>query len=423
MPDQRQLGIEAVGVSLPPYSLDLRLLAEAKGIDPAKYTQGLGCRRMAIWGPEDDPVTLAAGAAARLLDRFDVSRDTIGTVIVGTESGVDASKPIAVYVHGLLGLPRHCRTFDAQHACYGATAGLQLATSWCASPSAGGCKALVIATDVARYEVGSAGEPTQGAGAVALLVGQEAKVLSLDAFPAAVCSNDVMDFWRPHYRSTAVVDGQYSLSCCLEALEGAWSSYRLTSGLGWDDLRYQLFHLPFPKMAQKAFRLLHEREAALRSGDSPSFEATFARRVTPGLWASDEVGNIYSGSLYLSLAALLERGDSEVEGRRVGLFSYGSGSCGEFFSGRLGSSAAAWRGRIGLAELLAAREEVGHARYLELRRESEALAHNGSFRKRAPRPGHFSFCGIEDHRRRYLPPAEGAPQASAGAPAPLGLNR
>jgi hydroxymethylglutaryl-CoA synthase len=117
---------------------------------------------------DEDPVTLAAGAVSRLLQVADVRPSDIGMLIVGSESGVDASKPIAAYVHGLLGLPNACRTFDTQHACYGATAGLQLAAAWATrSPDR---KAVVVASDIARYDVGSAGEPTQGAGAVAMLV-------------------------------------------------------------------------------------------------------------------------------------------------------------------------------------------------------------------------------------------------------------
>lgn len=43
------------------------------------------------------------------------------------------------------------------------------------------------------------------------------------------------------------------------------------------------------------------------------------------------VGNIYTGSLYLSLISLLEN-HKLSSGQTIGLFSYGSGSVGEFFS-------------------------------------------------------------------------------------------
>jgi hydroxymethylglutaryl-CoA synthase len=90
-----------------------------------------------------------------------------------------------------------------------------------------------------------------------------------------------------------------------------------------------------------------------------------------------------------------------VEGRRVGLFSYGSGSCAEFFAARIGPDAAAWRDRTGLHEQLRQRRELDHATYLAYREESEALARDGSFRE--PPPGvPTAFCGTTGHRRVYF---------------------
>src|SRR5205814_10457458 len=125
-------------------------------------------------------------------------------------------------------------------------------------------RALVIAADVARYELGSAGEPTQGAGAVAMLVGSDARVLQLGNESGTYASN-VYDFWRPLGRREAIVDGKYSLACYLDALSGAFAAYRELEepALGPDDaltdrLARLLYHTPFPKMAAKAHRRLVE---------------------------------------------------------------------------------------------------------------------------------------------------------------------
>ena len=40
--------------------------------------------------------------------------------------------------------------------------------------------AIVVSADIAEYELGSSGEPTQGAGAVAMLVGQQPTLLEID---------------------------------------------------------------------------------------------------------------------------------------------------------------------------------------------------------------------------------------------------
>jgi hydroxymethylglutaryl-CoA synthase len=404
--DKNTFGIHAMSVYIPTHFIDLKTLAEANGIDPNKYYQGLGGHRMAIVTPDEDPVTMAAEASRTLLDRYEVDPSEIGMVIVGTESGVDGAKPIAAFVHGLLGLHNQCRIFDAQHACYGATAALEMARYWCAAQTGRRRLALVIATDVANYDVGSAGEPTQGAGAVAMLVGCEPTLLSFDDHREAVYAADVMDFWRPHYRTSAVVDGKFSLNCYLKALENTYAQYCLTSNLGWRDWRRLLFHVPFPKMAFKAFQKVHEMESSCRNGDFPDLETAYAELTHPALWANIEVGNIYSGSLYLSIAGLLEREDRQIENARIGLFSYGSGCCAEFFSGLVGPDAGAWRDRIGIVDALERRVEVDYQSYLDLRTRNVTRSRNGSFVDMV-NGGSDSvrFMGVNDHMRIYAVPS------------------
>jgi hydroxymethylglutaryl-CoA synthase len=382
------------------------MLASVNHVDPDKYQLGLGGRRMAVTAPEEDPVTMAVEAADSAFQRFEVDPESIGLLVVGTESGVDGAKPIASYVHGLLGLPTDCRAFDAKHACYSGTAALRTALNWCtARPTRDHRKALVIATDIARYDLGSAGEPTQGAGAVAVIVSDQPSVLVLDPFPESVFTEQVMDFWRPHYRSDALVNGALSIERYLKALERTYSAYRLATSLGFCEYDYFLFHVPFPKMAYKAFRLLHELEAGSigRAGPRRPLEIDFELRVRPALWANMEIGNIYSGSLYLSLASLLEQGGGEVTGARLGLYSYGSGCCSEFFSGRIGDDPERWRGRIGIHQGLQRRLELDYAQYLDFRNASEAMARDGSCGELPlASPGwRVSFCGIHQHQRVY----------------------
>ena len=400
--EQNPVGIEAITTHVPRHFLELNTLALANDVDPAKYLNGLGGRRIAITSPCEDPVTLAFEAARALMERYQVDPSQIGLLVVGTESGVDGAKPIASYLHGLLGLPHDCRTFDTKHACYSATAALRMAADWSSMRSGKtGRKALVVATDIARYAVGSAGEPTQGAGAVALLISNRPSLFRFDPYPESVYTEEVMDFWRPHYRSAAVVDGRTSISSYLRALEFTWQQYKRQSGLGFRDYDRLLFHVPFPKMARKAFGCLHELEAKASEID---LESDFDQRTDQALWANRELGNLYSGSLYLSLAGLLERGDSRVTGERVGLFSYGSGCCAEFFSGRVGSDAATWRDRIGITPGLLRREELTYQRYLAFRSTCEALSREGSCVENlslAKDENKLAFCGIRDHQRVY----------------------
>jgi hydroxymethylglutaryl-CoA synthase len=420
MPHSTPSGIEALSVHIPRHHLEMTELARATGVEPQKYLQGLGVTSMAVAAPDEDPVTMAAEAARALFARYPVDPARIGLLVVGSESGVDEAKPIATFVHGLLGLPTACRSFDTKHACYSATAALRLACDWVVARGARrGLKALVIASDIARYEVGSAGEPTQGAGAVAMLVSDEPGLLAYEAYPEAVYTEDVLDFWRPNYQSTARVDGRLSIQCYLRSLLATIEHFEAASGLGFDDYEHMLFHVPFPKMAHKAFSALHERARTRCRADLPQLDALFEARTAPGLWANRLVGNIYSGSLYLSLGGLLEREDRRVEGARVSLFSYGSGCCAEFVTARVGPDAAAWRGRIGISEGLKRRRALTHAQYLQFRCAAEAMAKDGSCLEPAAEPlerQRAAFLGVRDDRRQYRGPSPACHELSV-APA------
>ena len=400
MKDLSSVGVEAIAAQIPGFYLESETLAAAQGVDPAKYHNGLGVRRIALPGPQEDPVTLAAGACHRLLSCNDIPASDIGLLVVGTESGVDAAKPIASFVQGLLGLSNHCRTLDVKHACYAGTAAMRMAIQWCATRTGHGpSRAIVVATDVARYALGSPGEPTQGAGAVAMLVGEDARLLALDPYPESVHSEDTMDFWRPQNQKNALVDGRESVVNYLQAMEHTWTGYCETSGLTWDDFDNLLFHIPYPAMAYKALRSLYKSYVASAGDSEAGLAHAIAQRVEPSLWANRMVGNAYSASLYLSLAGLLERGDQAVTGRRIGLFSYGSGLCSEFFSGRIGPDAAAWRGRIGIEDQIKAQIEVDHATYLALRQDDEQQNILPALPP-APIPM-FRFLGVQDHKRLY----------------------
>src|SRR3954469_7674065 len=98
MPRKKRVGIEASAVAVPQRYLAIEDLATARGVAPEKYTIGLGAREMAVADPSEDPVALAATATARLLDTKGVDASKIGMLVVGTETGVDHSKPVASFV-------------------------------------------------------------------------------------------------------------------------------------------------------------------------------------------------------------------------------------------------------------------------------------------------------------------------------------
>jgi hydroxymethylglutaryl-CoA synthase len=392
-----RVGIDAIALSTPRAYLDLVDLAKARGTPSEKYTQGLGAVRMSIAARHEDPVTLATDAATRLLARGGIDLDRIGYCGIGTETGIDHSKPIASYVHGLLGLPQRCRVFDSKHACFGGTAALLGAAEWIASGAARGRTALVICTDIARYELGTPGEPTQGAGAVAMLVSESPRLLELEVGHSGSYARDVHDFWRPLDRRDALVDGHFSVSCYLDAVAGAYRDW-LTEDTG-DPLVRTAYHVPYVKMAKKADR---HRAITVDGLDEASADARFARYVGPSLAFASEVGNIYTGSLYMAVASLLHAEAPALEGSRVGLFSYGSGCGAAFFAARVAQGAASFTRALALDEPLRDRVCLSFDQYEAIRRsDAEDIS---SLDDSGP-TDRSVFIGIDDAQRRIYRPA------------------
>lgn len=397
MGSSQQAGIESLGIAVPDAYVDLADLATARGVEPAKYIAGLGVTRMAIPSVREDAVTLAARAGERALASGAVDPSTIGLLIVGTETGVDHSKPVASFVQGLLGISRSARVFETKHACYGATAALQMALDWVRSGSARGKKALVIGADVARYGLGTPGEPTQGAGAVALVVSDSPAILAVDAGLYGVASEDVLDFWRPLYSKDAFVDGHYSVTCYLAALAGAFEDYRKSAGADASERRFTdrfdalVYHVPYGKMARKA----HQHLRRCDGDDDP--DASFDRLVAPSLVFPSLVGNCYAASLYLAFASLVAHADRDLAGRRVALFSYGSGYCAELFSGTVGADARARVRGLAFDETLASRRKLAIAEYEEIMRAREDQDRVA----RVDGGEGFRLLGVEQHKRVY----------------------
>jgi len=389
-----RVGIDAVAVAVPESYLELADLARARSVPEAKYLEGLGVQRMSIAGPHEDPVSLAANAARRLFATSGAEASRIGLCVVGTETAVDHSKPVAAFLHRLLGLPQRCRVYETKHACFGGTAGVLTAVDWIASGSARGKSALVVCTDIARYELGSAGEPTQGAGGVALLLSESPRLLELEPGASGSFSRDVDDFWRPLHRKEALVDGQLSVQCYLDALAGAYAAFREVAPGA--QLSRRCYHVPYGKMARKA----HRHVLALEGRSEAEADASFAKEVAPSLRLPAQVGNIYTGSLWLSLASLLEAEAATLEGQRIGLFSYGSGCTAEFFAGTVARGAGAFAQSLRLSEPLERRRRLTVTEYEAIRRSDAAADARPA---ESERYGSVAYLGTRDDKRQYQP--------------------
>ncbi|MGW0093870.1 hydroxymethylglutaryl-CoA synthase family protein [Streptomyces sp. NPDC003328] len=361
------VGIEAIGAYCGVASITVRDVFQGRGLNETRY-DNLMMRQRSVQMPWEDPVTNAVNAARPVLDRLSpAERDSIGLLITSTESGLDYSKSIASYVHKHLGLSPHCRTLEVKQACYGATGALQLATGYLASGQDPGTKALIIATDVNPMdERAKYAEPTTGHGAVAVLVGEQPDILAMDCGAYGVYAFEVLDTARPT-PNFDLYNADLSLLSYLECLDEAFKAYtrRVGPEVSFvDSFDYLAMHTPFAGMVRGAHRKMMRQ---FTKYSPKEIGADFERRVAPSLVYMQDMGNLCSGSLYLALAGLAAAaGQAGVERARVGLFSYGSGCCSEFYSGVLGPVAHARSTEMDIPGALKRRRLLSFAEYEHL---------------------------------------------------------
>lgn len=381
-----KIGIDRLGFYAPDTYLDLRDLAQARNEDPNKYLIGIGQSEQTVVPITQDVVTMAANAAARIIT--DENRDQIAMVLFGTESGIDHSKSAAVYLKRLLNLPDHIRAVELKQACYGATAGVQFAKDFVANhPDK---QVLVVGADIARYGLNTPGEVTQGGGAVAMTIGADPALLELEPV-STFKSEDIMDFWRPLYRTEALVDGRYSENVYIDFFNDVWRAYQAQTGLTISDFTALTFHLPFTKMGLKALRsVLPEADEEQQEQLKMMFESSRAY--------NRRVGNLYTGSLYLSLRSLFDNADLS-SGDRVGLFSYGSGAEGEFYSGLVSEKFEVSKSQATFAEFFKTRTRLTVSEYEQLFK-MQLPSHDVLLDTRNDH-ARFVLTGIKHDQRQY----------------------
>lgn len=385
-----KIGIDKIGFFTPHVYVDMNELAEARDVEPEKFTIGIGQSEMAVSPVTQDPVTLAANAALNILD--DADREAIDFVIFATETGIDHSKAAAVYVHELLDINKAARSVEMKQACYSATAAIQLAKGHVAlHPES---KVLILGSDIARYGIATPGEVTQGAGAVAVLVSAEPRILELEQ-QSAYLTKDIMDFWRPNYSDVAFVDGKFSNEQYIAFFEETWKQYKEKTNRSLADFNSICFHLPYTKMGLKAL------QAVIEEADEADQERLLNNYQLSTKY-NRNVGNIYTGSLYLSLISLLENKTDLEAGQTIGLYSYGSGAVGEFFSGVLQEN---FREHLNTKEhvkLFSDRKKISVAEYEEI--FSQTLPTDGSTIEYdvSQDPATICLSGITDNMRQYV---------------------
>jgi polyketide biosynthesis 3-hydroxy-3-methylglutaryl-CoA synthase-like enzyme PksG len=185
----------------------------------------------------------------------------------------------------------------------------------------------------------------------------------------------VMDTCRPVPDSEAG-NADLSLMSYLDCCEAAYRAYeRRVDGVDYrTTFDYLSFHTPFGGMVKGAHRTMMRRVVKAKAkAKAPAVEEDFVRRVEPGLAYCARVGNIMGGTVFLNLLSTIAHGDFSTP-RRIGVFSYGSGCCSEFYSGVATRGGQDRIRAAGIDKVLDERYRLSIEQYLRLMKENDVIA-------------------------------------------------
>lgn len=372
-----KFGIEAASYYVPSLYLEIQDLAAQRNIEAAKLEKGLGLHKMAFPDVHEDAATFAAEALLKLINDYNINPKEIARIYLGTESALDAAKPTATYamqmVEGVLESQygvrvfKNCDVVDLTFACVGAVDAFQNCLDFVrANPDK---KAVVIASDYAKYELASSGEYTQGGGAVAVLVSSNPKLMEIDSV-FGVATESVFDFFKPRrtasksdlanagenmpdtieiFTDEPVFDGQYSNQCYQDRIREAYQHYVEQTGKEkpYENWRYLIFHLPYAFHGKRVFTELYSLENQLPYSNadeqktvakSDAYIQFINEKIEPSQRASSEIGNMYTASIFMALFSALQvsyDAGEDLAGQEIGFLGYGSGSKSKVFVGKV----------------------------------------------------------------------------------------
>lgn len=304
-----QPGVSGLSLYVPAPRVSLAKWCEWTG-SPADKVQAVVGRSFRMCSPAENVYTMAAAAAMRLIDAYDVDPRKVGMLVLGTESSTDNAAG-AVIVKGMLDralreqgrppLSRACEVPEIKHACLGGMYGLKGALRYAAC-DAGDRVAIVIAADVAEYARGSTGEQTQGAGAVAMLVERDPKLFSVDlsrtgsasAYRGADFRKPMARHFMAEYASGTsrlhdfpVFNGKYSTLCYVDEVIHALDDMLWRTGLPpeqfYSDVAAVLLHRPYHHLPIQAMAHALVWNLARSEAHAARFEALCREaKVDPG---------------------------------------------------------------------------------------------------------------------------------------------
>ena len=417
-------GIDAIAFDVAKIHLPIRILANARNIEPEKLEKGLGLIKMTLPDFHQDTVVFGANALTKLILENNLNLNEIARIYVGTESAIDSSKPIASFLVGLMEQKfgenklANCDVVDFKFACIAGVDAMQNCIDFVTlNPEK---KAIVVTTDIAKYDLNSSGEYTQGAGALAILITINPRIIAFEniwatstkgvfdffkpyrkVLKSAISGNENNDVWHGNleseieiHKDQPVFDGQYSNQCYMERTRNAYFSlknlknYQSTLYESWFSI---IMHLPYSfqgrRMLSEIYALDHKNK--IISGEESEtdyqnklkeiskwedYKNFVTQKLQPAELASSLIGNLYTGSIFMGfLSTLCHFYDTKtaISNKKFGFLAYGSGSKSKVFEGTIQDDWENAISKVNLFSSLAESHEIDFETYEKLHKKEQ----------------------------------------------------
>jgi hydroxymethylglutaryl-CoA synthase len=303
-------GIVGYGTYIPKYRLKLSEIAQMWGKESAEIEGGLRISEKAVAGFDEDAVTMGIEAARKAIAAANLKPTDLQSVYFGSESHPYAVNPSSTIVGEYLGIGNDYFAADLEFACKAATAGMQITLGLLDSKKIN--YGLVVGSDTAQGKPHDALEYTAASTGCAYILGNKKSEVIASVFEMSSFTSDTPDFWRREGAKFPSHFGRFTG-------EPAYFTHVLSEGekllkqskLKPKDFAYCVFHMPNGKFP---------RGAAKKLGFTPE-------QLAPSLTV-DKIGNPYSASSLLGLAAVL---DIAKPNQKIFFVSYGSGAGSDGF--------------------------------------------------------------------------------------------
>ena len=419
-----KIGIDAITFDVAKIHLPIKTLAKARNIDPEKLEKGLGLLKMTLPDTHQDTVVFGANALTKLISTHNIELSDVARIYVGTESSIDSSKPISSFLVALMeekfgeNSLSECDVVDFTFACIGGVDAMQNCIDYVTlNPTK---KAIVVATDFAKYDLNSTGEYTQGAGALAMLITANPRIIAFENH-WATSTKGVFDFFKPYrtisktaitgistnepwfenleseieiHKDQPVFDGQYSNQCYMDRTRDAYFSFKKlknTTETVYDSWKSIVMHLPYAFQGRRMLSEIYALDATNTTiagtedaveyqnilkdvSKSEAYKVFVAEKLMPAEIASSLIGNLYTGSIFMGLLSTLAHyydTKKEISGTTFGFFAYGSGSKSKVFEGTIQPNWKSAMTSVHLFETLEKSFEIDFETYEKLHKKEQ----------------------------------------------------